>query len=1058
MSRAPVLALCALALFASVQCRYAGDRTNRIRHATVSSEEEYQEYRHKIQKKPTCGYDSCPVPKPGMLNVHLVPHTHDDVGWLKTVDQYYYGSRNTIQKAGVQYILDSVVAELIKDPAKKFIYVESAFLMKWWREQTPEHQEKVRELIDQGRLEIIGGAWSMNDEAVTHYQSIVDQFTWGFRRLNETLGECARPRVGWQIDPFGHSREQASIFAQLGFDGMFLGRLDYQDKMRRLEQKEPEMLWHASDNLGEAGDLFTGVLYNNYGPPPGFCFDILCQDEPIIDDKRSYDYNVDRRINEFLMAVESQAKHFTTNNVVLTMGGDFTYMDAQMYFKNMDKLIRETNKRQSNGSLVNAFYSTPSCYLKSLHDADKTWTTKNDDFFPYASDPHTYWTGYFTSRPTLKWFERVGNNMLQVCKQLNALVKNEPDSLELLREAMGVMQHHDAITGTEKQHVAEDYARLLHDAVSGCAESAGDAIRKIFANATNVSSQYNKMALNMELQTCPGLNISQCSYTESEDNFVVTLYNPLARSRKQFVRLPVQAGTQDAQISYTVMDHNGATVPSQLVPVPVFVRNLPGRTAKTTAELVFAADIPAVGVASYFVHRQKSKNTGEENADYLYANLKSAEYKDADQIVLGSSTLSLTLSTSTGRIFNASFNGTELPLEQEFVYYRGASGNNEVFENRSSGAYIFRPNGTAHPFLNGKEPVKFDMVAGDLVDEVHQTWGEFVHQIVRVYKLGADAVEFDWVVGPIPDHKDPFDGREVINRFSTNLKTDGHFSTDSNGRETLHRKLNHRDTWNVSIVEKEAGNYYPITSLLRLTGMAPNSGNGVSLAVIPDRAQGGSSLADGQLELMVHRRLFRDDAFGVGEALNETAYGQGLVARGTHYVMAASTEDKTVLGRERVLAQDVLLPATVFFSSAKNFSKEQWKQTAQKYSALKKELPPSLHLLTLEPWGNGKVLLRLEHFFEQQDHPEWSLPATVDLQDLFSAFTVKSLRETTLGGNQWLSEAERFKWKTNDKRARRHGEYSNDAKTYKMEKHFVPLAGTEVTLRPMEIRTFVLEI
>lgn len=55
----------------------------------------------------------------------------------------------------------------------------------------------------------------MNDEAATHYGAIVDQMTLGLRFLQDTFGDKGRPRVAWHIDPFGHSREQASLFAQV---------------------------------------------------------------------------------------------------------------------------------------------------------------------------------------------------------------------------------------------------------------------------------------------------------------------------------------------------------------------------------------------------------------------------------------------------------------------------------------------------------------------------------------------------------------------------------------------------------------------------------------------------------------------------------------------------------------------------------------------------------------------------------------------------------------------------------------------------------------------------
>ena len=279
-----------------------------------------------------------------VLQVHIVPHTHDDVGWLKTVDEYYYGGRNKIQIAGVQYILDSVIQALSEDPKRRFIYVEIAFFERWWRQQSPALKEKVKELVKNGQLEFTNGGWCMNDEATTHYNAIIDQMTHGLHFIDENFGPSARPRVAWHIDPFGHSAAQASLFAQMSFEGFFFSRIHYEDMRKRIDGKRMELMWRGSQSLGKASEIFTGILYRGYGPPAGFSFDIYSGDPPIQDDPRLFDYNVKEKVELFIKRSCKRASIYKSGHVMLTMGSDFHYQNANTWFKNLDKLIKYTNE------------------------------------------------------------------------------------------------------------------------------------------------------------------------------------------------------------------------------------------------------------------------------------------------------------------------------------------------------------------------------------------------------------------------------------------------------------------------------------------------------------------------------------------------------------------------------------------------------------------------------------------------------------------------------------------------------------------------------------------
>lgn len=58
----------------------------------------------------------------------------------------------------------------------------------------------------------------------------------------------------------------------------------------------------------------------------------------------------------------------------------------------------------------------------------------------------------------------------QIAKQLNSIALAygktvDLNSVNALREAVGVAQHHDSVTGTAKQHVSNDYTKILSKAI-----------------------------------------------------------------------------------------------------------------------------------------------------------------------------------------------------------------------------------------------------------------------------------------------------------------------------------------------------------------------------------------------------------------------------------------------------------------------------------------------------------------------------------------------------------------------------------------------------------------
>ncbi|KAM6221799.1 epididymis-specific alpha-mannosidase [Rhynchocyon petersi] len=984
----------------------------------------------------------------GPLRAFVVPHSHMDVGWVYTVQES--------MRAYAANVYTSVVEELTRRPQRRFIAVEQEFFRLWWTGVASEEQKRqVRQLLDKGRLEFVLGGQVMHDEAVTHIDDQILQLTEGHGFLYETFG--IRPRFSWHVDPFGASATSPTLFALAGFNAHLISRIDYDLKEAMQAAQTLQFVWRGSPSLGEPQESFTHVMdqysyctpahipfSNRSGfywngvavfpePPPDGVYPNMS--EPVTS------ANIDLYAETLAANVRQRAAWFQTPLVLWPWGCDKQFFNASVQFTNMDAVLDRVNSRTAELG-VSVQYATLADYFSALHALNATWNLRGpQDFLPYSSEPFQAWTGFYTSRSSLKVLSRrasallhAGESMFTQCLRSAPHGTVDPawalQQLRHLRWAVSEVQHHDAITGTESPKVRDMYEEHLSTGMLG--------VWKLMA----------AIVLAAPAGGAPQATPAAVSGKEPEDR-VAVVYNPLAWTITTIITLTVSSP------EVHVTDESGRPVPAQVQSSGV---------APSPYNLHILTTIPGLSYRRYSIRPTTGTKKGVQGPAATLANTiqfsrrlrRPATHGSRRRLVAVANdcyTVLLDQDTNLMHSIRESWSNRTVRVTQEFLEYHA---NGDVKQGPISDNYIFSPHGAAVPSWRA---VRMEILAGKLLTEVRQYFyrnpedQEHLYSIhsrlVHVPPRGPDGellcgrIEQEHRVGPLELN------REAVLRTSTDLDSQQVIYTDNNGYQMQRRP--HQAYANNSI----ARNYYPMVQAAFIQD------NQSRLALLSERAHGVSSQGDGQVEVMLHRRLWNNLEWDLGYnlTLNDTS-----TVRPTLWLFLAPQPVVAALCPRGGLALQHR-PVVLFqeLAGAALGSPAPWPQAAV-------ELPPNLHLqaLSIPGWNYSsnhtehlqslrtghrgeveadlhRVLLRLHHLYEAGEHPFLSRPVTVDLQAVLGALgTLVAVEERSLTGTWDVGEMHRWRWKTGTGHPHREGAGSPPR----------PPGNFTITMHPKEIRTF----
>ncbi|KAK5646364.1 hypothetical protein RI129_004828 [Pyrocoelia pectoralis] len=827
------------------------------------------------------------------LKVIIIPHSHNDPGWLKTFEGYF----NSQSRA----IMNNMVTKLQEHTNMTFIWSEISFLNLWWEGAHPSKQKALKSLVKSGRLEITTGGWVMTDEANSHVYAMVDQLIEGHQWCLRNLD--IKPQSGWSIDPFGHGNAQPYFLSQSGIKGTVIQRIHYAWKqwfaLKQYGDFKWVPNWSSNTNMlthNQPFDIYS--IKHSCGPHPYICLNFDFR--KVIGEFTEYsikaqpitDRNVKEKSELLLEQYSRTGSLFPHNVVLMPLGDDFRYNFPEEWDQQYVNYMKIMNYINSHKDTYKAeiMFGTPHDYFVEIQKRFDQYPTLKGDFFVYSDifseGRPAYWSGYFTTRPYMKLLDRELENNLRGAEILYTLALNNAKKNNLLpyikvlerdfekiilaRRNLGLFQHHDAITGTSKSFVMRDYGLKMFASLRDAVSVQQFAIQTLMTNALEKGPEENVIISDIEQDTYEKMSKKTTIQMEPGKTKQIVLYNSLAQPRDNLVQVRVST------THVKVLDSEGKPVIFQLNPVwDCSEANTKIAISKTEFELMFVAKLPALSLVTYSIQYEDKNPEGfvnvycskcynavgqqfkfEDEAKTTVNSIFKIRKMQLGDIQLENTKLKILFSGTTGFMKSITQKITHRVTQCaiQFSAYKSAQFH--------SGAYLFMPDPNERDiekdvFYHYKEQMTILITSGSVASELTVFYGPFLVHTVQILHID-DSYLIDGIfIENTVDFETPPKNREteLFMRLITDVQNGDppEFYTDSSGLQ-MQRRIK------VERIGIE-GNYFPITT------MAYIQDNMKRISLLTDHAQGAASWQPGFLEIMLERRTLYDDARGMGEGL-----------------------------------------------------------------------------------------------------------------------------------------------------------------------------------------------